>query len=375
MLIYIVSFILTAILFYFAQKYYILYSDGKNYLTTAKCRHYFWLFVIFFLLSLLPIGLVSGLRYNVGTDYMYTYYPSFYLIMNNQFHYTEWGFTALNQIIAYFTADAQWLFIITSFIFVYALLKGIIKYSHNVLISILVVFLSLIYFTSLNNVRQLIAVAICFLGFKEIIKKRFLYYLFYIVLACQFHITALIMILPYFIINNCNFIKKNVILWMTIGVAIVIIISPITLFIIEHTKYAYFLNGVFTNHEKTYTNLLYSFIYLMISYLFLYKTLKTNKINYSLIIFQYAFFLMQILSFIIPASEVILRLSQYFIIFQTLLIPTLVYSQGKLSKSVWPWLVLLFYFCTYFPYFYYFIIVNGYHCVLPYQSIFHFWVV
>lgn len=371
MYIYLLGFLLTGIFFYFAHKFYNLNNKNKTiYNSITLNSKYYKYYITFFILSLLPLGLISGLRYDVGTDYMYTYYPAFYKILDGNFHYSEFGFTLLNKIIGILTNNAIWLFIVTSFIFMYCLLKGIIKYTPNAIISVIVIFLSLIYFTSLNNVRQLVAVAICFLGFKEILRRRFLYYLFYILIAMQFHLTSILMIPVYFLINF-KFIQKKFLFWMIVGAIIVCVTSPLFLLIISKTKYEYFFNSYFTNYEKTYINLLYSFVYLVLSYMLLYKSITRNKLNYALLVMQYFFFLLQLLSFFIPASEVILRLSQYFIIYQTILIPILVYTQKETTKNLWGALILLFYISTYFLYFYNFIIVKGYHEILPYRSIFN----
>lgn len=364
--VYVIGFLLTAVLIYFTNYYRKEAFNHRNSVAygTYKAKYFIILFI-----TIIPLALISGLRYDVGTDYMYTYYPNFYLILEGKFHYSEFGFTYLNKIIGFFTDDATWLFVITSFIFIYCLIKGILEYSPNVIVSVLVVFLSLIYFTSLNNVRQLIAVAILFLGFKYLIKNDFSHYIIYILLAFLFHVTALIGIVFYIGIN-LKFIRHKFLTYALIGIIITLLFGSLFPIIIYKTKYAYFLNSYLTNNERTFVNLLYSFTYLVIAYLFLYKSIKKNKMHYALLIFQYLFFIWQLLSFFIPASEVIMRMSQYEIVYQCILIPILIKTQGSLKKNIAPWLVLLFYIITYGIYFYHFIIVQGYHSILPYQSIF-----
>ena len=62
----------------------------------------------FLYLSALPLFLISALRFGIGTDYFYTYYPGFRVIANGGHMHFELLFHWLVKFIAIFTHDPQW---------------------------------------------------------------------------------------------------------------------------------------------------------------------------------------------------------------------------------------------------------------------------
>lgn len=71
-----------------------------------------------FLFSFLPMFLLSALRYDVGTDYMYTYTPTFIeMLTDSSAGYREIGINFIIRFIQLFTTEPQWFFVVTSFIY------------------------------------------------------------------------------------------------------------------------------------------------------------------------------------------------------------------------------------------------------------------
>lgn len=117
MYIYLISALITGIFLYFSEFFI---KEKKKIPKIIICT--------FFLCTCnYSLFFVSGFRYGVGTDYFYTYFPRFYQIMGGSNGYTEFLFTGLNKFILLFTDEAQWLFIITSFIFVLFMMLSIKK--------------------------------------------------------------------------------------------------------------------------------------------------------------------------------------------------------------------------------------------------------
>ena len=99
----------------------------QGYNKRLKCcrRKYYF----FFLLAFFPLFFIAAVRYDVGTDYLYTYVPNFLKILNGDLPYSEWGFNQLNKFIQLFTTNPQWLFVITAFIFTFLIIQTIVRYS------------------------------------------------------------------------------------------------------------------------------------------------------------------------------------------------------------------------------------------------------
>ena len=151
-------------------------------------------------LAALPPMFVSAVRYNVGTDYVVTYYTGFYRILEgNKFDKFEYGYYLLCKLIQLFTKNVFWVFAITAIIFVGFTYKAIYELSDNIVISIIMLLLTRNFFISMNVVRQFIAISILTYAIKYIIKKDLKKYIIFILLAMSFHASSIIFLPIYFI--------------------------------------------------------------------------------------------------------------------------------------------------------------------------------
>lgn len=376
MIVYLVAFVFTLIFVRYAALYYnkikaIKSNSGVSRMLNKEdnlslLRKYRLYYILFFLFAIFPLFFVAAVRYDVGTDYFYTYVPNFLKILNGESPYTEWGFNQLNRFIQLFTDNPQWLFVVTSLIFTFVLIQTIVRYSSNVSISVIVVLLSCVFFVFLNNVRQLIAAVFFLRAFPYIKNRNFLKYVVCMLLGCVFHLSALVMILPYFIVNF-KFIRKNFALIAVLATLLLPFFAQVMKVIIMNTKYKYFFDSEFNNGNVTVINIIYNLFFFIVSYTVLYKRLNVDKTAYVLIFMQFLAFLVSALSLFISISELISRFTTYFQIFQILLIP---YCFTTLTNKTDKVIYLSGYILAYALYLIYFIILKGYHHVLPYHWIF-----
>lgn len=187
LLFYIISFSISALLLFLSQ-----YSKKKSNGATQ----------FFAVLSLsIPI-LISGLRYEVGSDF-HNYMRSFGRASSNSYSdflssgNMEIGFFTLQKI-ASWSNDPRMMFILASTITVLFVYLAIRSHDSKIFISVsFLMYLFILFPTSLNIMRQEIALAIVFYSLKFIFKRRFFKFLFFSLLASSFHITALV-ILPFY---------------------------------------------------------------------------------------------------------------------------------------------------------------------------------
>ena len=112
MYIYIISFLITILLIYIAK------TKVKN----KKIK------VILLILAVIPMLLVSALRYQVGTDYTKRYVENYRMLQKGiDVEDLEIGFKAIDYVCLFFTKDAYLLFIVTSLIILSIVLKLYIK--------------------------------------------------------------------------------------------------------------------------------------------------------------------------------------------------------------------------------------------------------
>lgn len=153
-------------------------------------------------LIFLALGLVAGLRYRVGTDYVQ------YAVNYNRIYSSatfseiikqqEPGIYILAKIGKLFYADYA------SFMMVAALLTAgfsvftIGKYSPSIYLSILLYMLMGCWHVSFNAIRQCAGAAIVFAGHRFILERKFWKYAIVIFIGGLFHVSAWLLILPYF---------------------------------------------------------------------------------------------------------------------------------------------------------------------------------
>ena len=223
--------------------------------------------VLFFVLSALPLFLLSSLRWNVGTDTWHTYTPE-YLALKAETHpltseeeqimvecyqmgmrhdlgytaehvesvptediyayfqitaqHTAPGFQALERILIALNADVQWLYIITSFIILFFIYTAIYLQCDQPAAAVLFFVITGSYFLSLNIVSQFMAISICLFACTFAEKRKLFPFLAFLLLAACFHTSALIC-LPIYILPKIK-IKP---LYCALIIAAVLALTPV----------------------------------------------------------------------------------------------------------------------------------------------------
>jgi hypothetical protein len=164
----------------------------------ALNRRSFW--VPLFLLSIL-----GGVRSNlVGTDSIVYADP---FISNIRFTFAdfnpdiEFGYQILSFLILSFTKNYAFLFLITAFFIVFSYLCILRKVSKDYLFSVFLYITLGVYTFFFNGLRQGLAMAIFAMATPALINRKPIKYILIVLLASLFHVSALIMIPFYFIIN------------------------------------------------------------------------------------------------------------------------------------------------------------------------------
>lgn len=156
--------------------------------------------------ALILLVLFIGLRWNVGTDFM-SYLDIFNLSGTPLYSSlpVEWGYLWLNRIFASYEFSfsavtmVQAIWVMT---FIYLGLKDYSFYPFSILIFLLDINCG--YTSTVNIMRQAMAMAILFFAIKYIVEHSFYKYLICVLIACCFHISAIIA-LPIYFLNRFTF--------------------------------------------------------------------------------------------------------------------------------------------------------------------------
>lgn len=177
----------------------------------------------FFLwLALLTLAVSAGLRYFVGTDFgaYYNGINTYGKRLSEAIRtLDEPGLPILATIVGWFTNDGAYFILLCSLLTVSLMLIPTLKYTDYYVFVICLFIFTGNWHGTFNGVRQYLAAAIVFAGHRLIIERKFWKYAAVVFLAFLVHRSAVIMLIPYFILCN-RITTKNIVLLM-LGTAVI----------------------------------------------------------------------------------------------------------------------------------------------------------
>lgn len=309
--IYIISFFLTILFIWLAK-------------TKAKSKK---TKITLLIIAVLPMLLVSALRYNVGTDYGKRYVANYDMIREGiEVEDLEIGFKIIDYICLIFTDDSYLLFIVTSLIILSIFFEVMYKKSSNTILSIIIFFLGGYFFGTLNLIRQYMAVAFILLGYQFLMnenrKKAYILFTICAILAFLMHSSSIICFAIIFLTRknliNIKWVLPISILILILNKNIMAIISPI----IENTRFNIYLTGKFAQGDLSIITIARNLIiYVWMSIIYYYQRKNNDKIERE----EITLLNIQGLTLLFTVSGVIhtqfMRIMIYFSAFQILSIP------------------------------------------------------
>lgn len=158
-----------------------------------------------FVISLWILCFFAGIRnYTIGSDtptYVYNFINNTdvqYYVFNDD---VEKGYQVFEYIVLSLTHEYFWFLFIASIIVVSLYLIAIKKLSIDYYTSLYIYICFGFYTFFFNGLRQGIAMAICFFGLPYLIEKRIISYFLVVFIASLFHVSALVMLPIYFLVN------------------------------------------------------------------------------------------------------------------------------------------------------------------------------
>lgn len=333
-----------------------------------------WVFAVFVMLSMVVLlSLFSGLRgMSVGVDTGSIYYDSYYLpycINNQPYNGTEIGFYVIIKAGYFLFHSYNGVLITASAITIGFSLAGLWHFKERVnIIFAFLIYLSFIYFTSFNTVRQYIAVSIIFFAFRYIDKRQYVRYFIAATIAFTVHNSALIcLVIPIFkLIENR---KKLVFALFILIVTGFIFLPDVVDVVINQFGFGAYASREYIdkiNFELSITNLSIVILYapaFIVIFVFRKKLIKKdNRNKLLLLIFAIAFVCALLKLYMVWLS----RLMVYFSLPMCILLPQCIKlcDTGKGSMAL---KVMLVMYC--FGYFVINYIILGNGMIYPYVSI------
>ncbi len=353
MLVYVTALLLT-ILF---SKIYIdryVYNDGRKTKKTNKSIK-----IIFFLLACFPLWFVTAFRYDVGTDYFFTYVKYFEDVKLGWRPYeNEPLFMLLNEILVKLNLSVVWLFAISGAIIIIYTFKICFTYSDNPVLSIVLFVFSSFFFASLNNVRQYVGLVLAIWG--VLIHNKPFKSLVYIIIGGLFHLSNFVFLL-FLLIFKVKLSKKNYLITTCVAVILTPLFAVVLVELLKYTRYSYF---TFSGGGYSLLFVLLNIFIYIISYIY-YDEKDEAYRKYALL--QLITLVLCVLSVFLNNEEFFMRITRITAFTQILLLPKIIKRASSSRKKI---LLLVLILCAYAVYTGYTVVWMGGLEVLPYQFVF-----
>lgn len=322
--------------------------------------------------TLIPT-LISGLRYGVGTDYfnyarIYRNLTEsetfFYHIQNSRL---EPSWLILNFIVKYTFDDVVFLFILSSLITFTTSIIAIYQNRKYINVGISTfILLSTMFNPSLNLVRLYIAASIVLLSIKPLINKQLWKFVIIIIIATTFHLSAIIFIIMYWVVNDklekTTNIKKILILVFTI--LSVVFSEYIFTFVTQFSLFSTFRRHNFGFRGFHRGVIIFDLPIILLIIININKLKLTFKPMYNIVII---YFIGQILGFLSFFAKYGGRITTYFDLIQIFIVSSIIRSQ-KNNKTKVTYIIIVA--CYYLGLYIYFYVLNNSHGTVPYSWIF-----
>lgn len=327
-----------------------------------EIRTYNWYLI--FLISFL----FSGLRYQIGTDYL-NYYYVFDDLRTDDIALLEYGNYLLMYLVQLIDGPFQLYILVTSFIICYSFFKFIKLFSKDKSISLFIfLFFGLFFLSSLNFIRQFLAISFFILALCSISENKKIKTIFFIVFSILFHTSALVT-LPIFLFYKLKINYKHVI--VTICASIFILSVSYTLLL--NSSYGIYIERAALINEDTPPLILVVGLIMSSSFFIIYIFRSKKKNSFDNVILTLLTLsicsLIPIILFKDLPYNVFLRINNFFMISYILIIPSWIMSFKSLYSRI---LIKFFVFIILVLYFIRTAIILGpEYNLFPYKSIFH----
>lgn len=325
MTVYLVSFSLAFLFAFLASQFK---QNQQDFSGKSK-----FFFVLCFVLIFLAFEIPAAIRYDVGTDYSYTYMPTLTYMMNHEGVIPDYDplIVIIYQLIYRFNLPVQTFFVLSSiFINLFFVLAIAQDKQGNYWMGVLIYFFNCIYFSSLSNVRQFMGIAVALFGFSLVMNKetvsRYFWCLVCCILAILCHKSCVIYggVLILFLLFRNNKVAR----YLSLGLIILSpFISIVLVQLIKHTSYAYFLTS-FSSASISEGDFLMALPEVFILYLAYRKSKEhPESLEYRFPLFISALSLVVLVfTTINPNVELFLRGYHFFYVFDILYVPFLMES-------------------------------------------------
>lgn len=227
-------------------------------------------------LSAAPFLLVTVLRYRVGTDWTYVYEPYFYYIRNGIARFSEPGFTLLYRVFGLFTDDAWWVIAFVGAATVALFFAAIYQQSCRIPFSILLFFILNKYFTALNQIRQMLAMAMFIYSLKHVQSRNWKGYFAWNLAGAAIH-TSSFMYLPLYFLYGFRLTARRCLALLAAAAATFPLLRAVVPWLVLHTRFGWYLKSAFQQNNFYLIGFVQTLLFTLLHVLCLYRSPERDE--------------------------------------------------------------------------------------------------
>lgn len=323
-------------------------------------------------LSILAVLIPSfffGFRDQIGSDFQ-NYVNHFYDIQLGYETRLEWGYEAINRLVAELGFTEHALFFVVGIIMFIFLHLTFERYKHLLNPGLaMFTFMSFFYQMSFNIVRQVMTITVILYSIKFIEERKLIKFIFIILLASSFHTSALLFLPVYFVndlLEKTNKKISQILIYIVVILGVILldyIAAPLFSNLESFEQYSRYLNDVDSTNEGL--GFVLRTIPFLILGIYLYKDGNKYYRNYSL------YFSIFVMGFLLGFSRFVgapflSRITLNYDVIIVLLLPIFIKILNKRGEYWLSWLTISYVFIHWW----YIYIYIGSHGTFPYQWIF-----
>ena len=305
----------------------------------SKNRNFNWK-----LFSAISMGiflfLVMGLRHpTVGIDtlrYLYRYNNVVYPLDLSIFTKTEFLFHGFASILKNMGVSDQGYLIIYALIISAFFTRFFYKYSTNIFLSFYLYLTIGLFTMSLSGMRQMVAICIILLAFEFLMKNKFIPFVLCVLTAYNVHYSA-ICFLPAYFLRNLKITQKSGIVFLLITVSTIALRSHIAFIMKYLTPEEYMKYGILSDANPVNPLLIFISFAIPTACLFFwkYKRWSLEGVDRTMSILFIMSLLNGFTNILSLNSNMIGRLSYYFVPFNMVLMPIIISGiKDRLTKTL-----------------------------------------
>lgn len=289
--------------------------------------------------------LIGGFRDSIGWDY--NSYTNWYL-KGTRDDGLEFGFLGIMQVFRYLNLDYHFLFFFFSFFTYLFVYLGIMKYTKNSSLPlVLYILIPVLFLYSFTYIRQFLSVTIAFYAFSFLLDKKYLGYFLLMFVGISIHYSCLLPFLFFLIVYKWGIFVKSYHLYLLMGVTFIMgqvgIIHWLGL-LFKDSHYLFYVSSKFAVTVPLLKLLVINSMGFLVIYYYDKNGFQYPNQKYLLVLYVCSILLLNLFS----ESTELTRLYIYFRIFEIILVAEIIYA-ALLNKRFW----LIGFVCCFYllPYF------------------------